>query len=279
MLESPDIWHFEFKADPASHVILTAINPRGKEQFYTGLNASMAITHEAFIFIHGYNVTFEDAARRTAQIAYDLNFQGAPIFYSWPSRGTTLGYAADEESIQLSTERIKDFIEKAAALTNAQTIHLIAHSMGNRGLTAALIEMSTELPTDQRQKINQIVLAAPDINAEIFKEQIAPRIVPLGQQITLYVSSRDVALSMSKWFHSYARIGESGSNLVLISGIQTIDASNVNSDLFNHSYPFAMSVLADIYELFRHHDFPKDRFNLEPVETATGRYWRFRHNQ
>ncbi len=280
-LEAPSIWTFDFKEDPAKHVILTAVNPVGKDQFYNDLNASMTTTHEAFVFIHGYNTTFEDAARRTAQIAYDLKFQGAPIFYSWPSRGTLQGYAADEESIQWSTEHIKNFIKEVAALTNAQTIHLIAHSMGNRGLTEALIELSGELQTAQRQKINQIVLAAPDINATIFKEQIAPRIVPLGQQITLYASSRDVALFISKLFHDFPRAGEAGSNIVLVDGIQTIDASSVNSvnsDLFNHGYPFALTVLADIYELFHDHSFPKDRFDLEPIDAATGHYWRFRHN-
>ena len=43
---------------------------------------------EAFVFIHGYNVAFDDAIYRTAQIAYDLSFDGPPILYSWPSRAS-----------------------------------------------------------------------------------------------------------------------------------------------------------------------------------------------
>ena len=35
---------------------------------------------ELFVFIHGFNVSFEDAARRTAQIHYDLKFDGAESF-------------------------------------------------------------------------------------------------------------------------------------------------------------------------------------------------------
>jgi esterase/lipase superfamily enzyme len=38
-------------------------------------------------YMNGYNVTFADAARRTAQIAYDLRFEGDPAFFSWPSQG------------------------------------------------------------------------------------------------------------------------------------------------------------------------------------------------
>ena len=29
---------------------------------------------DVLVFVHGYNVGFEDAARRAAQLAYDLNF-------------------------------------------------------------------------------------------------------------------------------------------------------------------------------------------------------------
>ena len=39
-----------------------------------------------------HGVTFKDAARRTAQMAYDLGFPGAPVFYSWPSAGTSTGF-------------------------------------------------------------------------------------------------------------------------------------------------------------------------------------------
>lgn len=49
----------------------------------------------AFIFVHGFNNSFEDAARRTAQIAFDVKFDGVPLFYSWPSKGKALDYVYD----------------------------------------------------------------------------------------------------------------------------------------------------------------------------------------
>ena len=57
-----------------------------------------AARDDAFLFIHGYNVTFEGAARRTAQMAYDLGFNGAAVFYSWPSQGTPTAYTIDEQT-------------------------------------------------------------------------------------------------------------------------------------------------------------------------------------
>jgi len=44
------------------------------------------------LFVHGYNVSFEDAARRTGQLAYDLGFEGPTVFFSWPSRGSVTAY-------------------------------------------------------------------------------------------------------------------------------------------------------------------------------------------
>ena len=49
------------------------------------LDAASVFPKQVFVFVHGFNVSFENALRRTAQIAYDLNFDGAPFLFSWPS--------------------------------------------------------------------------------------------------------------------------------------------------------------------------------------------------
>jgi Alpha/beta hydrolase of unknown function (DUF900) len=49
----------------------------------------------AVIFVHGYNVSFNDAALRAAQIGFDLSIEGTMAFFSWPSQGTIGGYLAD----------------------------------------------------------------------------------------------------------------------------------------------------------------------------------------
>ena len=54
----------------------------------------------ALVFVHGFNTTFDNALFRTAQIAYDLKFDGAPFVYSWPSQGQVgfQDYSYDRES-------------------------------------------------------------------------------------------------------------------------------------------------------------------------------------
>lgn len=87
-VESPSILRLEFREDPERHVVLLDVVSQPAEEFYADLKACVGQSQQkdAFVFVHGFNVTFEDAARRTAQIAYDVKFEGVPIFYSWPSQ-------------------------------------------------------------------------------------------------------------------------------------------------------------------------------------------------
>jgi esterase/lipase superfamily enzyme len=67
-----------------------------------GAALSGAGSKSVLLFVHGFNVTFTDAALRTAQLAHDLSFGGVPFFFSWPSAGETRSYFRDEEIAQLS---------------------------------------------------------------------------------------------------------------------------------------------------------------------------------
>ena len=66
------------------------------DSFYEDLASWLAKVpvKQAFVFVHGYNVLFEDAVYRTAQLAYDLGFEGAPIFQLAVSRAE-IGYPVD----------------------------------------------------------------------------------------------------------------------------------------------------------------------------------------
>lgn len=87
VVERPVWWRFEFRPDPNKHIVLHSISPSTTSAFLAELNGRLdrSQTRMAFVFVHGFNVSFEDAALRTAQLAYDLDFDGAPLMYSWPS--------------------------------------------------------------------------------------------------------------------------------------------------------------------------------------------------
>lgn len=274
-LESPSLLRFEIREDMAKHVILhqTAVLP--KEEFLTELRRRTAGSagSNAFLFVHGYNVTFENAARRTAQIAYDLSFRGVPVFYSWPSRGALKDYTVDEQNIEWAQANLKRFLEEFFSHSGAQHVFLIAHSMGNRALTRALVSLMSEKP-ELRERLSAVILAAPDIDAEVFKRDIAPKLAETQKLVTLYASSSDVALAASQKIHGYPRAGDSGHGIVLAPGIETVDASGTDTSFLGHSY-FAQTstVLSDVLQIVRDGKRAENRSGLRPMEAPMGRYW------
>jgi esterase/lipase superfamily enzyme len=206
---------------------------------------------EALIFIHGYNNTFESSAIRAGQIGYDLNFKGIMAFYSWPSLGTTMGYTADEASVQASEKYLKEFLVGFVQKSKADKVNIIAHSMGNRALIRAINDIQKEHPTI---RFGQIILAAPDVDADLFKN-IADAYTKISDRTTLYVSSEDKAVKLSKIKHSYPRAGL----VAPVTVVNNIDTVNVNIDFetlfskfinLNHTY-FAKEkkILKDINNL------------------------------
>jgi esterase/lipase superfamily enzyme len=277
-LESPSILRLEFREDLSKHVVLLSTTISTKDEFFADMAARVrqSAKSSAFLFVHGYNVTFEDAARRTAQITYDLGFQGAPVFYSWPSQGTPSDYMVDEQNIEWAQTNLRNFLEDFFTRSNAQSVYLIAHSIGNRALTRAVASLLTDKPA-LRNRLKEVILTAPDIDAEVFKRDIAPALTATGRPITLYASSKDLALVASKKAHGYRRAGDSGQGLVVIPGIETIDATNVDTSLLGHSY-FAetSSVLSDMFYLIQNDQRANQRFGLRGIDTNAGRYWEFK---
>lgn len=274
-MEGPKFWKLEFKPDPSKHVTLLSTTLLTREALYARLQAQFKGGNDssALLFVPGYKVTFDHAARRTAQIAYDLRFPGAAVMYSWPSAGEVSAYAADEATVEWSQDNLQKFLVDFLDSAKAERVYLIAHSMGNRALTRAVAGAMSARP-DLKGRIAEIILTAPDIDAQVFKEQIAPALVNAGRPITLYASSKDEALGASRKFHQYPRAGESGASLTLISGIDTIDASDVDTSLLGHTYfAQALPVITDLHHIISGGKRASERSGLRAVKSAQGTYW------
>jgi esterase/lipase superfamily enzyme len=272
-LESPSLLKLEFRPDPEKHIVLTYTKSLEEETYFEAVRASVAKSakKEALVFVHGYNVSFDDAARRTGQIAFDLGFIGAPIFYSWPSNGKIADYIKDETNITWSTPHLQRFLTLLAQNSGAERIHIIAHSMGNRAVCEALRGLGYD--PSNRVKFNHLVLAAADIDAETFQE-LATTLQRLAAHVTLYESSKDKALFASKKLHGNPRAGEP---LLIIPGLDTIDASVIDTDFLGHSY-FSESwpLLSDIHALLFNDELASQRFGLTAIDSENGKYYAFR---
>lgn len=275
VVEAPSIWRLEFGPNAAKHVVLQSVVPVEADQFYASMTERLRETGttDAFVFVHGYNVRFDQAAKRAAQMAYDMNFPGVPVLYSWPSRGSTKGYISDTAVVRLSGRRLSRFLDDLVHRSGAHSIHIVAHSMGNRALTDALELLSLRhgLKEDSPPVFEQVLFAAPDVDADLFAEML-PTIRPVARRLTLYASQEDWALSASRQMHGNApRAGQGGQDMLADTHIDSVDMSELGEDMLAHSY-FAddSSALADIVALFWRNADPARRCGLERVELPGG---------
>jgi esterase/lipase superfamily enzyme len=274
-IEGPSLLNLEISAQPERHVVLQRVAPLDERDFLAQLQERIRRSDEKslFVFVHGYNVDFAEAARRTAQMASDLVWGGVALMYSWPSRGSTDDYWSDEKSALESAADLESFLGLIAAYAGAADIHVIAHSMGSLPALTALARHAESTGTAGVPLIDELILAAPDIDAAAFPD-LARRVLPATRRVTLYISATDDALALSSLLHQSSRAGDAGAGILIVPGVDTIDASAVDSDVVGHSYYGEnRQVLADIFNLLRTHQTPDDRFGLRPALHQGRKYW------
>jgi esterase/lipase superfamily enzyme len=274
-LELPSIWRLEFRADPKRHFILKDVVPLGADDARAEMTKRLqeAKSKSLLLFVHGYNMSFAETAMRTAQLAYDLNFPGIPFFFSWPSAGQYTGYLRDAETAQLSEGAFDQVLDDLSRLP-VDDVYIIAHSMGSRVVSQVLKSRVDRGKTTT--KISDLLLAAPDINADLFRTVIAPRLKALqGTLTTVYASSSDLALLASKAVHGYARVGETAGGVFVFPGLDTVDASRATMAVraFGHSYlTDSAAVLKDIAAIVRQKLSAKQR-GLAQLGASPNIYW------
>lgn len=275
---------YEEKEDPKKHFTIQNINRLTREQFLelvkVRLAASKAFKDHALIFIHGFNTSFDNAVYRTAQIAYDIKFDGAPFLYTWPSGGNVGSYTYDFGSAEQAEPYLKEFLEIVLRETGAKSLSLIAHSMGNQLLLRVLEKVKPTLPAGV--KISQVILAAPDVDRDKF-DNLARFIQGMASGVTLYAASNDYALGWAKRFHGgVPRAGDVPlTGPVIIGGMDTIDVTAASTDALglNHSgYAENNSLLKDIGAIIQTGVRPPDKRQptlILKVPSQRGDYWKF----
>lgn len=283
-VEKPlSIFGFTLPEDPQKHVIVERPLLTPRDKFFTRLTTEVQrrpeSEREVLIFIHGFNNTFDDAASRLAVLVYDMDFNGVPLLYSWPSAGsgTPFGYKHDEVTVSETVDAFTDFLREAvqhARAGGARRCNIVAHSMGNRALIEALTRLAAA--NAGPALFDEVVMAAPDVAERGFKERVWQKIRGSGTRLTLYASARDKALALSQTFSSFPRIGQAGPALLLLDKLDTIDASEVDfSDLgLNHTYFGGRTVLQDMRQLL-HNGWEPPRRKLLPQERAKLKFWTF----
>ena len=274
---------YEEKEDPNKHFTLQEIKSLTEEQMLALVKEQLAksstFKDHAFVFVHGFNTSFDCALYRTAQITYDLGFDGVPFVYSWPSGGKVASYTYDRGSVEQAEPRLAEFLTMVIQKSGAKSISLIAHSMGNELLLRVLERLKPKIPSGV--VISQVILAAPDVDRDKFNI-IAREISSFAKGVTLYAASNDRALGYSaRFWGGVPRAGDIPKDgPLIIPGVDTIDVTAVSTDALglNHSgYAENPALLDDVKALVSLGIRPPDKRlkSILAVESAAGTFWRF----
>ncbi len=233
------VYPSQYPGDPSREFVALKVAPidgRGARAWYDRVAGPKK---RVLIFVHGFNSTYEEAVFRFAQISHDTGTSAAPVLFTWPSRGSIFDYLYDRESANYSRDSLESIIAQAAANPRVGEITLMAHSMGGWLAMEAVRQLSIRqggLP----DKLRNIVLAAPDLDVDVFHEQL-DELGPAQDRITIFTSQDDRALLVSRRLAGgvqrlgsvdltrpevQAMFARRGIDVVDLSGIQAGDGLN-----------------------------------------------------
>ena len=222
--------------DPETDFITTRqrVLPRGA--FLDALDGK-----NASVFIHGFNHSFQEALFRSAQMGADSYLGTKPILFSWPSEGRVSAYLADRDAADFARDGLVETLTQLARTRPAGgQVRVLAHSMGARVMMEALRQLRLQGRTDVLDRLD-VILAAPDIDVDVFRQQAAV-IGPMRAPITVLVASDDRALAVSSQLSARRqRVGAIDlrdprvQQAVSASGVRVIDISSLQADSLAHS--------------------------------------------
>ena len=202
------------------------------------------------VFIHGFNVDFNQALQRAAQLAFDLKFQGKILLLSWPA-GTDGGlleksmihrtYEQNRRNAKASIPPVANLLVELSTLPTP--VQVLVHSMGHQILIPALQIAAGNL---QKPFIQELILNAPDLDPADF-EAALPALKKLTDRITLYCSQNDNALLASQAINRNRRLGSCRTQ----PGVDVINVSDLDDPGIlglGHGYYSSRPVLTDVYQ-------------------------------
>lgn len=170
---------------------------------------------DIILYVHGFNISFENAVLGLNDVWHFGGRQAVPIVYSWPSgSGNLFGYFSARESGEFTVYHLKETLRMLSSMPEVENIHIIAHSRGTDITTTALRELIIETRASGKDpltvlKVENLLLAAPDLDYGVVSQRlIAEQFGPAFGQITIYMNEDDSALGISQKLMKGIRFGK-----------------------------------------------------------------------
>ena len=164
------------------------------------------------LVVHGYRERFPSALSKTSFLGYQLDIDTPVMVFDWPgNQGSTLrSYRRAHRLAKESGADLARVITLIIDDVRPKRLWLVANSMGAQVVSDAFSVLYRQAPfADSETEIEDVVLTAPDVGHEDFDTNFKPKIHALAKDLTVYVSSNDRALVMSRLVNRERRRGES----------------------------------------------------------------------
>ena len=216
---------------------------------HAALMARPANRRDVLLFIHGYNTDFDEGVYRLAQFSHDSAYPGVPVLFSMASAGSVWGYVYDRDSANVARDGLEATLHTLTRDPAVNRVNIFAHSMGNLILMEALRQAKLKGDATFGGRLGEIVMAAPDIDVELFRTQLAGLGGTMPVPATVLISADDGALRISSSLAGdEPRLGEySGASEFTSAGITVVDITSLDAGgtgMMGHDKVFASEGLA-----------------------------------
>jgi esterase/lipase superfamily enzyme len=196
--------------------VRAAASPGPARRFAEAVNARLArsTVKDVFVYVHGYLVVFDNPVLVASELWHFLGYEGAFVAYAWPSTPKRLAYFSDAETTATSARHLRVFLEYLAEETNAERIHILGYSQGTRLVGETIHSMALmhhDEPAEtvrEKLRIGRVMLVGSDIEQELFATYLVDGLLRVPEQLTVYVSEKDSALTFSRRLLGRGRLGE-----------------------------------------------------------------------
>ncbi len=163
------------------------------------------------INVNGFRERFPSALRKTAFLSHVLDINSPVLVFDWPGdQGSTpRGYRRAQRIAGESGAELAQTLGLIIRQVQPDRLWLVANSMGGEVVVHAfsILYQETDL-ADAEAEIEDVVLTAPDVDRDEFDRQFKREIAALARNLTVYVSSNDRALLISRVINRGRRLGE-----------------------------------------------------------------------
>lgn len=227
-----------------------------EKDFVAELSSKVAASpnRSLLVLVFGYKDNFEENAIKAAWFAYMLDVNTPVLLFDWPGDQSLSisGYNRARHYAEASGPALGELLIKIDREIKPDKLWLKGSSLGCETICDAFEHIyQYEEMRDDDAKITEVIIAAPDVSEDDFKEKFGRHIAAFTERLTVYVSSDDDALLMSGLLSGHKRLGrqkirdaaqfEEAKDLLLIKSqhpgkVTFIDVTPINNSSFNHGY-------------------------------------------